>query len=175
VAQVFAARHRELIRSLTLTNCDTEGNLPPEEFVPFIKAAADGQLADVILAISNDPATWRTSPIAEGYDDPGQIPDEVWRSYFTPMTIERARNLERLMADLDSADLAAVHDQLHALDVPTLLVWGTGYPPFDISWAYQLRDLIPGAELVEVHGATVFFPDEHPQQLIPHLRRHWGR
>ena len=30
VAQVFAVRHPGRLRTLTLTNCDTQGNLPPE-------------------------------------------------------------------------------------------------------------------------------------------------
>jgi pimeloyl-ACP methyl ester carboxylesterase len=176
VAQVFAARHPELLRSLTLTNCDTEGNLPPADFVPLVKAAAQGEVADLFLAIANNPEAWRTGPLAEGYEHPDQIPDEVWQSYFAPNTIERAREFERLMAGLDSADLEAVHSQLGALTVPTLLVWGTGYPPFDIAWAYRLRDLIPSVrDLIEVDGARVFFPEERPEDLIPHLRRHWSR
>jgi pimeloyl-ACP methyl ester carboxylesterase len=176
VAQVFAARYPGSLRSLTLTNCDTEGNFPPAEFVPLVKAAAQGELAELFAGIANDPAAWRTGPLADGYEHPGQIPDEVWHDYFTPATIERARDFERMLAGLDSADLAAVHGQLSKLDVPTLLVWGTGYPPFDISWAYRLRDLIPGVrEVVEVDGAKLFFPEERPEDLVPHLRRHWGR
>jgi len=176
VAQVFAGRHPELLRSLTLTNCDSEGNLPPPQFIPFVKAAAQGELADPLVAIANDPSLWRTSPLADGYEHPDRIPDEVWRSYFGPPTIERARDFERMIAALDSADLAAVHAELSTLDVATLLVWGTGYPPFDTSWAYALRDLIPGVrELVEVDGAKLFFPEERPEDLIPHLRRHWDR
>jgi hypothetical protein len=43
-------------------------------------------------------------------------------------------------------------------------------------WAYYLRDLIPGArEVVEVDGAKLFFPEERPGDLVPHLDRHWGR
>jgi pimeloyl-ACP methyl ester carboxylesterase len=175
VAQIFAANHPEVLRSLTLTNCETEGNLPPAEFAPLVKAAAQGEVAELFVAIANDPASWRTSPLADGYEHPDRIPDEVWQSYFAPGTIEHARDFERLMAGLDSAELAAVHDQLHALTVPTRLVWGTGYPPFGISWAHRLRDLIPGAELIEVDGAKVFFPEERPEDLVPHLRQLWGR
>jgi pimeloyl-ACP methyl ester carboxylesterase len=55
-------------------------------------------------------------------------------------------------------------------------VWGTGDTAFGVKWAYYLRDLIPGArEVVEVDGAKTFFPEERPDDLIPHLRRHWGR
>lgn len=176
VAQIFAARHPGSLRTLTLTNCDTEGNLPPAEFVPLVKAAAQGELAESFAGLASNPAAWRTSPLGEAYEHPDQIPDEVWRAYFTPATIERARDFERMLAGLDSADLAAVHGQLSTLEVPTLLVWGTGYPPFDISWAYRLRDLIPGVrEVVEVDGAKLLFPEERPEDLVPHLRRHWGR
>ena len=42
VAQIFAAQHPELIRSLTLTNTDTEGNFPPPESVPVVEAARRG-------------------------------------------------------------------------------------------------------------------------------------
>src|ERR1700751_3343532 len=31
IAQIFAARHPQRLATLTFTNCDTEGNLPPEE------------------------------------------------------------------------------------------------------------------------------------------------
>ena len=175
-AQVFAARNPGSLRSLTLTNCDSEGNLPPAEFIPLVKAAAQGELAELFAGIASNPAAWRGSPLADGYEHPDQIPDEVWRSYFTPATIERARDFERMLAGLDAADLAAVHGELSTLDVPTLLVWGTGFPPFDISWAYRLRDLIPGVrELIEVDGAKLFFPEERPEDLVPHLRRHWSR
>ena len=37
-------------------------------------------------------------------------------------------------------------------------------------------DLIPGArEVVEVDGAKLFFPEERPGDLVPHLGQHWGR
>ena len=65
---------------------------------------------------------------------------------------------------------------LRALNVPTLLVWGTGDQAFGVKWAYYLRDMIPGArEVIEVDGAKVFFPEERPDDLVPHLRRQWGR
>jgi hypothetical protein len=34
---------------------------------------------------------------------------------------------------------------------------------FDLSWAYWLKDLIPGAsEVIEIDGGRLFFPDERP-------------
>src|SRR5271163_569981 len=39
VAQVFAARYSERIRTLTLTNCDVHDNFPPDAFKPFVALA----------------------------------------------------------------------------------------------------------------------------------------
>lgn len=178
VAQVFAARHPGSLRTLTLTNCDTDGNFPPPEFAPVIEIARNGELAGSLVSLVNDPAAWRASPLAAGYENPEKIPDEAWLEYLPPVggTLDRARDFERMLASLDPKDLSDIQDALRALDVPTLIVWGTGDSAFGLKWAYLLRDSVAGAkEVVEVDGAKVFFPDERPGDLIPHLRRFWGR
>ena len=63
VAQIFAARHPDRIRSFTLTNCDCEGNFPPPEFAPVVELAQQGKLAPGLAAIAGDPAAWPTSPL----------------------------------------------------------------------------------------------------------------
>ena len=52
LAQLFAARRPDRIRSLVLTNCDCEGNFPPPEFAPIVTAARQGQLADLLTALA---------------------------------------------------------------------------------------------------------------------------
>jgi pimeloyl-ACP methyl ester carboxylesterase len=182
VAQIFAARHPARIRSLTLTNCDCEGNFPPPDFAPVVDLARQGVLAPQLIKLAEqlkaDPASWATSPLAVGYQYPEQVPAEVRQAYLTAVggSNERARGFERLLAAIDQADLEAVNGPLRSLNVPTLLVWGTGDASFDVKWAYFLRDLIPGAlEVIEVDEAKVFFPDERPGDLVPHLGAHWGR
>jgi pimeloyl-ACP methyl ester carboxylesterase len=178
IAQIFAARHPGRLRTFTLTNCDTEGNFPPEEFGPILELARQGQVAPLLVELFKDPSTWRTSPLAGGYEDPTWIPEEALRAYFAPLgeTIDHARDFERALAALDPADLSAAIPGLRALQAPTLLVWGTGDATFGIKWAYQLRDMIPGArDVIEVEGAKIFFPEERPGDLVPHLRNHWGR
>ena len=44
IAQIFAALNPERVRSLTLTDCDTHDNWPPEAFKPFVEMAAAGGL-----------------------------------------------------------------------------------------------------------------------------------
>lgn len=178
VAQILAARHPGLLRSLVLTNCDTEGNFPPPSFLPVIQAAARGQIAPLLTAAAAAPAAARMSPLATAYEYPGQVPDQVWREYLTPIgaTIEQARLFEQMLTALDPAELEAVTPGLRHLDVPVLLVWGTAEEALGLEWAYRLRDLIPGArEVVELDGAKLFFPEERPEKLAFQLRRHWGR
>lgn len=178
IAQILAVRHPRRLRSLALTNCDTEGNFPPPGFAPVIEAARRGWAARPLAAAAEDPAAWRTSALAGGYRDPAAIPDDVWRAYFTPIggTIERARNFERVLAAIDPADMAGIGEALRAFDKPTLLVWGTGDEMFPVKWAHQLRETIPAArDVIEIDGAKIFFPEERPGDLVPHLRRFWGR
>jgi pimeloyl-ACP methyl ester carboxylesterase len=177
VAQVFAARHPEWLATLTLTNCDTADNLPPEEFKPVVELAKAGALAPAVAGMLDDLGAARDAAFGTAYEHPGNADPQVIRAYLEPTigTLERAREFERLLAALDPGDLRAVEPQLRALQVPTLVVWGTGDPMFDVSWAYWLRDTIPGVtNVVTVEGGKLFFPEERPEELAAALTEHWA-
>jgi pimeloyl-ACP methyl ester carboxylesterase len=177
IAQIFAARHPERLATLTFTNCDTAGNLPPEEFKPTVELARAGNLAPTAVALFADLDAAAKVAFGNGYEHLDRVDPAVIRSYLEPCfgSLERAREFERLLSSLDDADLAAVTPQLSELTVPTLLVWGTGDAFFDVSWAYWLRDTIPGTtRVVTVDGARLFFPDERAMDLVPHLEQHWA-
>jgi pimeloyl-ACP methyl ester carboxylesterase len=177
VAQVFAARHPEWLATLTLTNCDTADNLPPEEFKPVVELAKAGALAPAVAGMLDDLGAARDAAFGTAYEHPGNADPQVIRAYLEPTigTLERAREFERLLAALDPGDLRAVEPQLRALQVPTLVVWGTGDPMFDVSWAYWLRDTIPGVtKVVTIDGAHLFFPEERPEELAAALTEHWA-
>ena len=177
IAQIFATRYPHRLATLTLTNCDTVDNLPPEAFRPMIELAAAGNLAPSAVAMFANLEAAAKISFASGYEHLDQIDRDVIRSYLQPCfgTIERARQFERLLVSLDVADLQAVMPQLGELTVPTLVVWGTGDAFFDVSWAYWLRDTIPGTtRVVTVDGARLFFPEERPMDLVPHLEQHWA-
>jgi len=177
IAQIFAARNPHRLATFTLTNCDTSGNTPPEAFKPVVELAAAGQLAPTAVTMLADPGAAAEVAFGSAYEHLERIDPAVIRSYLEPWcgTIERARHFERLLAALDDGDLAAVTPRLRELTVPTLLVWGTGDEFFDVSWARWLRDTIPGTTgLITVDGARLFFPDERPMDLVPHLEKHWA-
>ena len=177
IAQIFAARSPQRLATLTLTNCDTGDNLPPEAFKPMVELAAAGNLAPSAVALFGDLDNAAQVAFGSAYEHLDRVDPAVIRSYLEPCfgTMERARQFERLLTALDADDLIAVTPQLRELTVPTLVVWGTGDTFFDVSWAYWLRDTIPGAtRVVTVDGARLFFPEERPMDLLPHLEQHWA-
>jgi pimeloyl-ACP methyl ester carboxylesterase len=177
VAQVFAARNSGRLATLTLTNCDTEGNLPPDAFKPVIDMAAAGALAPAMASLMDDIGAARDAAFGTAYEHPADTDTDVIRAYLEPCvgTPERAREFERLLTSLNPGDLEAVGPRLRNLRVPTLVVWGTGDPFFDVSWAYWLRDTIPGVtKVVTVEGGKLFFPEERAADLVAPLTEHWA-
>jgi pimeloyl-ACP methyl ester carboxylesterase len=177
VAQVFAVRHRDRLRTLTLTNCDVHTNTPPEAFKPTVELAARGELAALTATLLDQPELLAGTAYGEGYeriDDPAALVEAYLRPIFARP--DGGRAFERLLASLDAKDMIAIEPQLTVLTVPTLVVWGTGDVFFDVSWARWLRDTIPGVrEIVEIEGGRLFFPDERAGELVPHLRRFWAQ
>ena len=71
ICQIFAALSPGRVRTLTLTNCDTHDNWPPEAFKPFVEMVAAGGLPKTLNAMLDDKSIYR-SPGALGpaYEDP---------------------------------------------------------------------------------------------------------
>jgi pimeloyl-ACP methyl ester carboxylesterase len=177
IAQLLAARHPERLRTLTLTNCDTQDNLPPEAFTPTVELARAGQIVPAAPGLLADLAATRTAVFASGYEDPEFLSIEMVQAFIEPVlgTPSAAAKFQELIAGLDPADLIAAEPALRQLEAPTLIVWGTGDEFFDVKWAYWLRDLIPRArQVVELSGAKLFFPHERAADLSPHIRHFWN-
>src|SRR6185369_15150367 len=61
ICQIFAALYPESVRSITLTNCDTHDNWPPEAFKPFLEMSAAGGLRGALDAMLSDKAVYRSA------------------------------------------------------------------------------------------------------------------
>jgi pimeloyl-ACP methyl ester carboxylesterase len=176
ITQVFAAGHPERLHTLTLTNCEAHDNVPPKALLPAVLLARMGLLAPLAPRLVRDIPRARKRAFGSVYQDIANLPEDIARAWLEPLagTGESARQFQRLMTSLHARDLLAVEPALARLQVPTLIVWGTGDRAFRLKWAYWLRDTIPGAaEVVEIDGGRLFFPDERADELTAALRRHW--
>src|ERR1700723_1389440 len=177
IAQIFAALYPERVRTLTLTDCDTHDNWPPEAFKPFLAKAAEGGLRGMLEAMLSDKNVYR-SPQALGpaYESPEHVSDDSIEKYLRPFvrSEQRMHDLQRFLAAFDSKHTLAVEMQLKTLKAPTLIVWGTDDVYFDVKWSHWLADNIPGTRRrVEFKGARVFFPEERWEEFDKELRTHW--
>jgi len=177
ISQIFAALYPERVRTLTLTDCDTHDNWPPEAFKPFLAMAAKGGLRDTLEAMLVDKNVYR-SPQALGpaYEHPEKLSDESIETYLRPLlrTEQRLRDLERFLAAFDNKHTVAIAGRLRALQAPTLIVWGTDDMYFDVKWSHWLAETIPGTRRrVEFEGARIFFPEERSEEFNRELRAHW--
>ena len=176
IAQIFAAFNPNRVRSLTLTDCDTHDNWPPEAFKPFVAMAVAGGLNDTLNAMLADKAIYR-SPGALGpaYERPEDVSDESIEIYLRPLvrSEQRTRDLQRFVAAFDHKHTVVIEPKLRQLQAPTLIVWGTDDVYFPVKWAYWLAETIPGAKPpVELVGARIFFPEERAEVFNKLLRDH---
>ena len=176
ICQAFAADHPGRLHTLTLTNCEAHKNLPPKALLPAVLLCRTGLMARIMpRLLLRDISKGRKRMYGTGYQDVTSLPVDIARAWLEPLfgTAESARNNDRILPSLHARDLLAIEPALARLQVPTLIVWGTGDRFFPRKWAYWLRDTIPGAAVVEIDGARLFFPDERAVELTAALRRHW--
>jgi pimeloyl-ACP methyl ester carboxylesterase len=177
IAQIFAALNPNRVRSLTLTNCDTHDNWPPEAFKPFVDMVVAGGLKDTLSAMLADKAIYRSpSALGPAYERPEDVSDEDIEIYLRPhlRSEQRTRDLERFVGAFDNKHTLAIEPQLRRLKAPTLIVWGTDDVYFPVKWAHWLAEAIPGAKPpVELPGARIFFPEERAEAFNQLLRGHW--
>lgn len=177
ICQIFAALYPERIRSLTLTNCDTHDNWPPEPFKPFVAMVAAGGLPDTLNAMLSDKSVYR-SPQALGpaYERPEAVTDDTIETYLRPFlrSPKRARDIERFVNAFDCRHTVQIEDQLKRVQAPTLIAWATDDIYFDVKWSRWLENTIPGTKKrIEFESARIFFPEERASEFNQALKTHW--
>ena len=80
IAQIFAARYPERIRTLTLTNGDADGNYPPADFRQVVEMAKGGVFSAQREAFAADINLLRPG-FAAGYENIDAVSDETLRVY----------------------------------------------------------------------------------------------
>lgn len=177
VAQILATNAPDRIRSLTLTNCDTHDNWPPEPFLPIVNLGKAGQFGHALAGLLANPEAARSPRgLGAAFEFPERLTEEVLAVYLTPVTAtdERRRQISAYVAGQDCAQTVRIEHRLKAFDKPTLIVWADSDVFFPTPWARWLEKTIPGTRKVEIlNGAKLFFPEERPDEFCNLVREHW--
>jgi haloalkane dehalogenase len=179
IAQLFAVDNPGRVRTLLLTNGDSEPDCPPAPLRPVLQLAREGRLADeVFVRWATDPATAR-APTGFGglcYQHPEFLTNESIRIYLGPLvaTAERKALLNAYAAGLASNVLAGLGPRLARLHVPTRIVWGMADGIFDSRMADYLDRLFPQSRGIRrVTQGKLFWPEEYPNILEAELLPLW--
>jgi pimeloyl-ACP methyl ester carboxylesterase len=175
VSQILAANAPGRIRSLMLSNCEVHDCWPPPILEPMIAAANAGTYKVRLRRLLGDLTECR-NVFSVVFEHTDRIADETFRTYFEPLVTseESGRNMERFLTSINAQQTLAIEPKLKQLQVPTLILWGTGDVIFPVKWAHWLKETIPGArEMVELPGAKLWFPEEYAQLVSEKLRAHW--
>jgi pimeloyl-ACP methyl ester carboxylesterase len=179
VAQLLLARHPQRVRTLLLTNCDTEIESPPAAMRPVNELSKQGRFADEWLApwLAN-PALARSAQGIGGmcYANPAHPTDAALRSYFTPLlsSAERKRRLHEYAIALERNPLAGIGPALAAARIPVRIVWGMDDTIFSAAGADHLAQAFGNSRGVRrLQNAKLFWPEERPDVIAAQARILW--
>lgn len=180
VAQLLMTRHPERVRTMLLTNCDSEIDCPPEALKPVIEMAHAGTFADKWLAAWVADKQLARSPQGLGgqcYQDPRQPTDEAIDCYLRPLvaTPQRKRLVHAYAIALERNVLAGVEAGLKASAIPTRILWGSADTIFSPAGANYLdRTLGRSHGVLRLAGSKLFWPEEQPGVIIAEARALWA-
>ena len=180
VAQLFVARHPERVRTLLLTNCDTEIDSPPPALLPVIELSKAGKWVDEwILCWLADKDLARSALGIGGmcYADSRHPTDDAIEYYFGPLIESPTRKAQAhaYAIALERNPLVGIESTLKASTVPTRILWGTADEIFSAqSPDYLDRTFGNSRGVRRIKGAKLFFPEEMPDLIAEEARRLWG-
>ena len=180
VAQLFATRYPERVRTMLLTNCDVEPDSPPAAVLPVIEMAREGTFADRWLAPWLADKTLARSEQGIGgmcYADPSHPTDEAIECYLGPLvsTPERKALLHAYAMALAPNPLAGIEEALKRCMAPTRIVWGTADTIFSSESPGYLDRILPSSRGVRrVPRAKLFWPEEFPEIVVEEALKLWA-
>ncbi|MES2055203.1 MAG: alpha/beta hydrolase [Pseudomonadota bacterium] len=180
IAQLLMVHYPDRVRTLLLTNCDSEIDCPPPALTPVIELSKKGRYADGwLVPWQADPVLARSSTGFGGmcFSDPTQPTDEAIATYFTPLiaTPQRKRLIEAYAIALEQNALAGISTDLRRSTVPTRILWGTGDTIFSPeSPAYLDRTLGVSRGIRRLEGKKLFWPEEASEIVAEEARVLWN-
>jgi pimeloyl-ACP methyl ester carboxylesterase len=180
VAQLFVTRHPERVRSLLLTNCDTEHKSPPAAMQPVIALSHQGKFVDQWLAPWLADKKLARSPQGIGgmcFANPADPTDEAIDCYFRPLLSSPRRKalVHAYAIALEHNPLQDIGPALRRCRVPARIVWGVDDTIFSLAGAdYLDKTLGHSLGVRRLANAKLFYPEERPEVIAEEARKLWG-
>jgi haloalkane dehalogenase len=180
VAQLLAAHHPHRVRTLLLTNCDTERQSPPQAMRPVIDLARQGLYVKQWIEPwyeNRDNARAADQFGGTCYADPANPTDEAIEMYFGPLlsSPERARQVEVHAIAQSRSALGGIGPALKRCPIPTRIVWGVADTIFEPDNADFLDRAFGNSRGVRrLEKSKVFWPEERPDVIAEETDSLWG-
>lgn len=180
VAQLFMLAHSERVRSLLLTNCDSETDSPPAALLPVIDLARQGLFVDDWLGVWFADRPLARSPVGIGgmcYANPAHPTDAAIETYFGPLLASQ-QSKDRAHAyaiALARNALLGTAARLQACKVPTRIVWGmadTIFSPNSPEWLHRTLGASRGVRRLE--HSKLFWPEERADVVAEEASALWS-
>jgi haloalkane dehalogenase len=176
-AQIFVARHPQRVRSLLLTNCDSEIDSPPPALKPLIELSKQGRFVEELIVPWRKDTNLARTPQGLGgqcYANPANLTDEAIEMYFAPL-VKTPEPLHAYVIALERNPLVGIGPALKRFMGPARIVWGAADDLFSSrspGFLDQQFGNSRGVRLLE--GSKLFWPEERPDVLIEEARQLWG-
>jgi pimeloyl-ACP methyl ester carboxylesterase len=170
VAQWLVGHRAERVGALVLTSCDAFEVFPPKPQLYLIPAARiPGALWSVGQVLR-----WRwaqRTPFAYGWVTSAPMPDDVMRSFTTPVrTISGVRrDLKRLLLSVEKRHTFEAAEALPGFDRPALVIWGEDDKLFPREHGVRLAELLPQGRFELMPDSRGFVPMEQPERLAERI------
>lgn len=179
VAQLLGVHHPERVRSLLLTNCDTERQSPPAAMLPVIESARQGLYVKQWIEPWYENREHARRPDQFGgmcYADPANPTDEAIEMYFGPLlsSSERARQVEGHAIAQSRNALSGIGPALKRSSIPTRIVWGMADTIFEPANAAFLDSAFGNSRGVRrLEKDRLFWPEERPDVIAEEAHALW--
>lgn len=180
IAQLLLTAHPERVRTVLLTNCDSEFDSPPPKLRPVIELSRQGRFVDEWLAPWWQDKALARSPQGFGgmcYADPSHPDDEAIDMYFGPLlSTHRRKALAHAYAlGLERNVLEGIGARLRTSRAPARVLWGMADDIFDRRQAQPLADAFGQSRgLRRLDGLKLFWPEERPDVIAEEAQRLWA-